>query len=327
MTCRTRGRRAFIDLAGAFLPVPSSLPRRISSLVLVLALALPGLVATAPNARAGTPEVILGRPRVGEFQPVRGSGWIAWQQNTRKRPRHYDVLARSVDNGSVFRVNPPGTNGANGDIEGDLLVYQQFERKRSGLRFFDLATREQSKPPPGINTEHWEYWPSTSGQWLLFGRLQKNTVRRIILFDLSTGVAKRLAKVKGANKFLAPGQVNGPWAVWYRCPSRSECNIVRYHISTGESDVIANPHGLRYHAPSIDPEGTVYYARARGRCGNRVRLIRERLDGSREELWRLPNGDDIGRTHAQVRPRGNTILYDHFSCGQAAESDAWQIAD
>jgi hypothetical protein len=294
---------------------------------LALATVLQSVVVDAPAAHAGTPGVILGRPRVGEFQPLRGGGWIAWQQNTRKRPRHYDVLARSVDNGSQFRVNPPGTNGANGDIEGDVLVYQQFERRRSGLRFFDLATRVRSKPPPGINTEHWEYWPSTSGQWLLFGRLQKNTARRIILFDLSTGVAKRLAKVKGVNTFLAPGQVNGQWAVWYRCPSKSECNIVRYHISTGESDVIANPRGLRYHAPSVDAEGTVYYARARGRCGNRVRLIRERLEGSSEELWRLPNGDDIGRTHAQVRPRGNTILYDHFSCGQAAESDAWQIAD
>lgn len=305
----------------------SRYPRRwISSVSLALAVILQCLV-DAPSAHAGTPEVILGRPRVGEFQPVRGSGWLSWQQNTRKRPRHYDVVARSMDTGSQTRVNPPGTSGANGDIEGDRLVYQQFERGRSGLRFFDLSTGERSKPPSGINTEHWEYWPSTSGRWLLFGRLHENTTRRIILFDLSTGVAKRLAKVKGVNRFLAPGQVSGEWAVWYRCPSKSECNIVRYHIPTGESDAIANPGHLRYHAPSVDPEGTVYYARARSGCGNRVRMIRERLDGSREELWRLPNGDDIGRTHAQVRPRGNTILYDHFSCGQAAESDAWQIAD
>jgi hypothetical protein len=295
--------------------------------VLALAVFFTSLVAAAPIARAGTPEVILGRPRVGEFQPIRGSGWIAWQQNTRKRPHHYDVLVRPVDGDSAFRVNAPGTNGANGDIEGDLLVYQQFDRGRSGLRFFDLTTRKRTHPPEGVNTEFWEYWPSTSGQWLLFGRLQRNTTRRIILFDLSTGVSTRLAKLKGADTFLAPGQVNGEWAVWYRCPSKSECNIVRLHISTGEKDVIENPDSRRYHAPSIDTEGTVYYARARSECGNRVRLIRQPLDGPSEELWRLPNGDDIGRTHAQVRPRGNTILYDHFSCGQVAESDAWQIVD
>lgn len=300
--------------------------RRVS-VSLALGIVIQCVISAAPNAHAGGPEVILGRPRAGEFQPVRGGGWIAWQQNTRKRPRHYDVLARSVENGSQFRVNPPGTNAANGDIEGDLLVYQQFEHRRSGLRFFDLTTREWSKPPAGVNTDAWEYWPSTSGRWLLFGRLQRNTTRRVILFDLSTGEVKRLAKVRGKNRFLAPGQVNGQWAVWYRCPSRAECNIVRYDISTAESDVIANADGLRYHAPSVDHEGTVYYARARSQCGNRVRIIRERVDGSSEELWRLPNGDDIGRTHAQVRPRGNTILYDHFSCGQAAESDVWQIVD
>jgi len=301
--------------------------RRVASVALTLAMVIQCLISAAPNARAGGPEVVLGRPRVGEFQPVRGSGWIAWQQNTRKRPRHYDVRVQSVDGDSGFRVNPAGTNAANGDIEGDLLVYQQFEGGRSGLRFFNLATRERSDPPPGVNTDAWEYWPSTSGRWLLFGRLQKNATRRVILFDLSTGEAKRLAKVKGAGRFLAPGQVNGEWAVWSRCPSKSECNVVRYHIATGESVPIDNPRGLRYHAPSVDGEGTVYYARARSRCGDRVRLIRERLDGSSEELWRLPNGDDIGRTHAQVRPRGNTVLFDHFSCGRAAESDAWQLPD
>jgi len=302
-------------------------PRGISSVLPALAVALTTLVASAPTVGATTPEIILGRPRVGEYQPVRGGGWIAWQQNTRRRPRHYDVFARPVDGGSKFRVNAPATNGANGDIEGDLLVYQQFEQGRSGLRFFDLATRHRSNPPNGINTEHWEYWPSMSGRWLLFGRLQENGTRRVILFDLSTGVAKRLARVRGEDAFLAPGQVSEDWAVWYRCPSGSPCNVVRYQISTGESDVIANLHGLKHHSPSVDSDGTVYYALGRGRCGNRVRLIRQPLDGPSETLWRLPNGDDIGRTHTQVRPRGNTILYDHFSCDQPAESDAWQLVN
>lgn len=38
-------------------------------------------------------------------------------------------------------------------IEGDLLVYQQFEDGRSDLKFFDLATRDRSSPPRGINRE------------------------------------------------------------------------------------------------------------------------------------------------------------------------------
>lgn len=284
-------------------------------------------VTIAPNAVAATPQIILGRPRVGEYQPVRGDGWIAWQQNTTSRPRHYDVIGRLADGGSRYRVNAPGTDGANGDIEDGLLVYQQFERGRSGIRFFDLTTGDRTNPPPGVNTEHWEYWPSMSGTWLLFGRLQGNGTRRLILFDLSTGVSRRLARTRGPDAFLAPGQVNGDWAVWYRCPSESECNVVRYRISTGELEVIPNPRDRKQHSPSVDRDGTAYYVRESGECGNRARLMRRSPGGPSEELWRLPNGDDIGRTHAQVRRLGTTILYDHFSCGRDAESDAWQFVD
>ena len=122
-----------------------------------------------------------------------------------------------------------------------------------------------------------------------------------------------------------PGQVNGDWAVWSRCASRSACNVVRYRISTGQSDIIDNSHHRKQHSPSVDANGTVYFASGNGGCGNRVTLIREGLDGSEEELWRLPNGDDIGRTHLQMRPHGNTVLYDEFSCGRSVESDVWQI--
>jgi hypothetical protein len=311
------------------LNAPASAIRRdhpaISTLLPALVVAVTALVAAAPPVSAATPHVVLDRPRVGEYQPVRGDGWIAWQQNSRKRPGHYDVFVRPVDGGSRVKVNIPGTNGANGDIEGDVLVYQQFEKRRSGLRFFDLTTHQRTVPPSGVNTEQWEYWPSTSGRWLLFGRLQHNGTRRIILFDLSNGDAKNLAKIRGKDAFLAPGQVSGDWVVWYRCPADSSCNVIRYQISTGESEIIANPHEAQQHSPSVGTGGTVYYARGRGRCGNRVTLMRQPLEGEAEELWRLPNGDDIGRTHAQMRPRGTTILFDHFSCGQPAESDGWQI--
>ena len=292
-------------------------------MTLAVVMAVP--VSTASFARAAAPEVILDGPRVGEYQPIRGDGWLAWQQNTRKRPNHYDLYVRPVGGGSTSRVNAKGLNGANGDIEDNRLVYQEFRRKRSGLRFFDLTTHEQSRPPSGVNTAQWEYWPSLSGQSLLFGQLMHNGTRRLILFDLSTGEKKVLARVRGESASLAPGQVNGDWAVWSRCTSKSACNVTRYRISTQESDIIDNPHHRKQHSPSVDANGTVYFASGNGGCGNRVRLIREGLDGSEEELWRLPNGDDIGRTHVQMRPHGNTVLYDEFSCGRRVQSDAWQI--
>jgi hypothetical protein len=294
------------------------------ALLLALLVSLTSLLSARP-ARAGNPEVILDRPRAGEFQPMRGSGRLAWQQNSMRRPRHYDVLVRARGGGLTTRVNEVGTNGANGDIEGDLLVYQQFEDGRSGIRFFDLATGERSHPPEGVNTQHWEYWPSMSGRWLLFGRLMQRTdTRRVILFDLTTGEKTMLARVRGEGTFLAPGQVSGDWVVWSRCARHSPCNVTRYQISTQEADIVANPHDRDHHAPSVGEGGMVVYARGRGGCGNRVSLIRQPLRGGDSVLWRLPNGDDIGRTHVQMRPRGRTILYDHFSCGRPVQSDAWQ---
>jgi hypothetical protein len=163
-----------------------------------------------------------------------------------------------------------------------------------------------------------------SGRHLLFGRLQRNGTRRVILSDRSTGDATLLAKTSRRNAFLAPGQVSGDWVVWYRCPNATECNVVRYHIPTAGREVLPNPGG-RQHAASVDRDGTVYYARAGNDCGRRVRIMRRELDGAAEELWRLPNGDDITSVHAQIRRRGTTLLFDHYSCGSATESDAWEL--
>lgn len=103
---------------------------------MTLAVAMSVLVATASSARAAAPEPILDGPRVGEYQPIRGDGWIAWQQNTRKRPTHYDLYVRPMGGSSTFRVNAKGLNGANGDIEDNRLVYQQF---RGSDRVFDSS--------------------------------------------------------------------------------------------------------------------------------------------------------------------------------------------
>lgn len=47
----------------------------------------------------------------------------------------------------TFRVNTTRVNGANGDIDGDVLVYQQFRRRTSNLRFFDLVGRFTAARP------------------------------------------------------------------------------------------------------------------------------------------------------------------------------------
>jgi len=288
-------------------------------------LVLPAQAAISPDASAA-PEILLGQPRVGEFQPVRGDDFLAWQQNTRANPGKYDVFARPIEGGGRFQVNPGRTHAANGDIDGDVLVYQQFKGRRSQIRFFDLVSRDHSNPPAGVNTKQWEYWPSMSGPWLLFGRLYDSGKRRIILFDLTDGSSQRLDRTRGANAFLAPGQVSGDYAVWHRCTRRS-CNVVRYHIPDATKTQIPNPGGRQY-SPSVTAAGTVYFARSSGNCGEGVRLIRRPLDGESQVVARIQSGDDIGSSNTYVDGQGiTTLLYDQFDCARASISDAWQMVE
>jgi hypothetical protein len=289
-------------------------------------MALTSLVVAASDARAATPELLLGRNKVGEYQPVRGDTFLAWQQNTRQHPSHYDVFARPMAGGEKFKVNARQTQGANGGIDGDTLVYQEFKRKRSDLKFFDLGTRTRTPPPAGVNTDQWEYWPSLSGDWLLFARLYGNDARRIFLFDLSTGDSRRLDSVRGAGSDLAPGQVSGDWAVWSKC-RQGGCDVIRYHIPDGTKQTIPNS-GTRQHAPSVAADGTVFFARGNARCGGSVKLIRRPLLGDETVLWRISSGDDIGTTRTFVDTDGvTTVLFDQFDCDEATGSDAWVMGE
>jgi Divergent InlB B-repeat domain len=302
---------------------------RAAALVLVVAVAgiVPLVLAPAPEARAVTPTLIMGRNRVGEFQGVRSAQFIAWQENSRRSPRHYDLFARRLGGGGAFKVNAAGTNGANGGIDGDVLIYQEFGKGKSDLKFFDLGGRTRRSPPRGVNTAQWEYWPSMSGDHLLFGRLYKSDLRRIILFDVASRDARSLDKVKGAGRFLAPGQVNGDYAVWSKCTSKRRCNVVLYRISDGTKTTIPNSGG-RDHAPSVTPDGVVYFARSGGACGSGTKILRFLPGGPATILWRLPSGDDVGTTRAFLDAGGEThVFYDHFACGLATESDVWEIVE
>jgi hypothetical protein len=287
------------------------------------------VIVSRQTARAATPEKLLGRPGAGEFQPVRGDGFIAWQQNTRRDPDEFDVYARALGRTGTFRVNPATANGANGDIDGDVLVFQQFGIASSRLKLFDLSRRRDSNLPSAANSPEWEYWPSISGNNVLFGRLYDSGLRRIFLLDLSANTVRRLdrSRVPGDFVDLAPGQVNGDWAVWHKCRSETDCDVIRYNIADADRDTIPNRGGRQY-SPAVSSTGTVFYARSRARCGSGVRLVSRPVDGRPVTLTNLPSGDDVSAMDAYTDPEGRTtVLFDQFDCARAAVSDAWEIAE
>ena len=86
--------------------------------------------ATVRQASAATPSLLLGRPGAGEYQPVEGDASSRGRRTVVSTPVTMTSTLAGWG-GDKFKVNAGGTNGANGEIDGDRLVYQQFKRGAS----------------------------------------------------------------------------------------------------------------------------------------------------------------------------------------------------
>jgi len=293
---------------------------------LLLAVATAAASLTPLPAEAATEHPVRTTP-AGEFQPARGPNHFAWEQNTKAQPNHYDVLAQ-VDGGGPVRVNRGRTNAAMGGIDGDLLVYQQYRKGKSNLFLYDLNTGARSGLPRRVNSKKWEYWPSISRPWLLFGRWKMpKGARQLILLNLDTGEQRVLHRVGSRKAFIDPGQVNGDFAVWSTCPAKGRCQVYRYQISTGTRVQLGNP-GSFQRAPSVAPDGTVFLSRGAKGCGGSVRIVKIGPDGTETVLVQFPVGLDSRDTFAHTDPSGVTHLYyERFACGKRTGSDIYEVLD
>ena len=294
------------------------------SLLLTVAITAAALIPLP--ARAATERPVLTTP-AGEFQPARGPNHFAWEQNTKAQPNHYDALVQPVG-GAPTRVNRPRFNAAMGGIDGDLLVYQQYRKGRSDLFLYDLSTGARSRLPRRVNSRLWEYWPSISEPWLLFGRWKMpKGARQLILHNLATGEQRVLHRVRSKKAFIDPGQVNGDFVVWSTCPAKGRCQVYRYQISSGTRVQLGNP-GSFQRAPSVTPEGTVFLSRGAKGCGGSVRIVKIAPDGAETVLAQFPEGLDSRDTFAYMEESGVTHLYyERFACGKRTGSDIYEVVD
>ena len=303
----------------------------------VAIVAVAGLMLVPTLALATSESPVL-TSRQNEFLPSRGDGFLAWSQNSRRHPRHYDTYARR-DGRSPFKVNPAGSVGWSGGIDGTSLIEQVVTHRgdQSDLELFDLVSRTQSNPPAGIDTRIWEWKPSTSGDQILFGRNNINIGRHefqaVILFDTTTGRSRILALVRRNAAFtdLQPGQVNGDWATWERClPGIRHCNVFLYQISTRTTSMLPNPSLQQYNG-GVTADGTVYYVRTgqhdRWKCGASSKIVRQPAAGSSTVIANLPKGKDSFALFAYTEPDGSTTLFfDQVSCS-TGRWDVFKILD
>ena len=268
--------------------------------------------------------------RASEVEPAAAPGYLAWSQNSLAHRNHFDVFARHGA-ASKVRVNPRGTQGFlwGGAIDGTTLVYSQFRNGSADLHFFDLVAGTRITRG-GVNTAASENGASLSGNRLLFRRTSFATsTEQILLRDFAGGGTRRLA-VRTGRAYAQPGNVAGDHATWFTCSTFSRCRVWRDDLSDLDPPVrIPNPTGSSQYAPSVTPDGTLYFVEAENAVCRAVhpRLVRLRSSGARAVLVRFGLKRDPAVTSPVANANGSTwVYYDRYRCGTGA-ADIYRVFD
>jgi hypothetical protein len=207
-----------------------------------------------------------------------------------------------------------------------VLVIQLLDQG-SELASVDLRTRAVHRLPAPFNeSRRFEWRPSLSGPWLLYGRIDYAAQRyAIVLANLRTKRVTTLDSTSGHAAYAAPGQVNGRYATWITCPD-NHCMAYRYDIAARKLVPMPPIGGAGYgdFGPSVTADGTVYFGTATRGCAN-VRLLRWR-DGAVRVVYTFPPHTGFQYSYA-TGTRSPTIYYDEVGCDIHALSRIDAIRD
>jgi hypothetical protein len=250
--------------------------------------------------------------------------YFAWSQNSRAHRAHFNAfLTRTGD--SRVKLNVKG-EGYVGGIDPPVVVYQQVVNGQSNLKLYNAVTQARTGPPAGVNTLDWEWEPSISGDWLIFGR-QTNTTHFVILRSLTTPTEFILDQ---GPRFRHAGQVNGDFAAWTRC-TRTTCNVVRKQISTDTNTVLSKPSTKYQYGGAVTSTGIVYVARSGPKCGADVKMVRYFGATDPAEGTIVADLGTSGRDFWSAYARDNVdgsvdVFYDRYLCGKST-SDIYSVHD
>ena len=242
-----------------------------------------------------------------ERHPAVDGPYMTWTQYPHGRPGRATVFARPTAGSNRFRVSAEGTRAYGGGVDGTTFVYQQVNNGNSSIKLFDAVTRTRTDPPAGVNTERWEWSPTVSGQWLLYGQdaSRARGMRRVILFNLVTQEKRILKSSRTRGSLLVPGQVSGNYAVFWRYSSR-DGKVFVYDIGAQTTEIIQSD---RFdYAPSVTSDGDVYWARSGVGCGH--------ARGPSEAKW--GNDDEAPRSPTWARSVEDL-------CERGAEQQRWGV--
>jgi len=275
---------------------------------------------------------VLKTKKVDELAYAESDGYRAWGTFHRKRAR-FNVWAQKKGE-PRRRVNRGTSHAAMGSVDGQRLVYQEirFPGGRSVVRLYDMDTGGRTNPGRRVNSGMWEYWPSISGDWIMFFRINRKETRDwAFLYNLKTKQRRRLDVVTGGRGRMLGGQVSvsvdGAYAAWTKCgPKR--CHVFRYDIEARQKTRIPNPRGRRQYAAAVDPRGTVYYARGGFRCGRNVSIWKHSPGQAPTKLVSLPRNIDLSRgfVYHNTGDARNQYSFDRLRC-RTGRSDIFELLD
>jgi hypothetical protein len=303
---------------------PLARPRAVA--VVALAAATLGILAATANALlAQTPlratDAIERLPRSAKDST--GTEYLAWTQGPRGHPfRVHAYLQR----GSERRIRlDHGIRGYTGGIDLPRVAYSEvvnamstFRYETSNIYVYDVNTGIRSELP-GVNTAKWEYLPSISGDWVLFGRDDNiNGRQRVVARNISSGAESLLSSVPNRLKTdMRPGQVNGTWATWWRCVGTA-CAVFKRNLAAGGTTRLPIDRRHALYASAITTDGTVYAARsAAGVCGGvTLRRFGPADPAGGRVLVKLPPHVDTSTLFARENGDGSVeLVYERVRCG------------
>jgi hypothetical protein len=250
---------------------------------------------------------------------------FACAQNSRSRRNHFDAFLTRTGEPRV-KLNTTG-EGYVGGVDPPLVVYQQVAGRDTNLRLNDANSKTRPTLPAGVNTFDWEWEPSISGHWLLFGR-QTASAQFVILQNLEPP-EEQVVLDQGA-RFRHAGQVNGDFAVWTRC-TKTTCNVVRREIMPETDTVLPKPSTKYQYGAAVTSTGIVYVARSGPKCRADVKMVRYfgagDPPGGKVVADLGTKGRDFWSAYARDNADGSVdVFYDRYVCG-TGKSDIYRIND
>jgi Divergent InlB B-repeat domain len=287
-----------------------------------LAIPLATALAFAGTAGAALSPIAVKTSTADESNPVANGPWFGWSQWSHAHPSDYNAYVRR-GSGRTIKVNPAGTRGSTGGIDGVTLVYEQHKPHfAADIRKFNLKTHRRSNLPSKVSSRWDEYHPTISGQWVLFTRYIWTTPpkTRVLLYNMHTRALRTLGSESGKYRYVYSGQVNGDYVAWGRVRPGGQ-DVFLYRISTKTNTVVPRLVSAQYN-PVVASDGTIYYGRSDNGCGEGGSLVRYPLGGPATVLHSFPGGTDAGYGYVDERADGSL----HWFFGQVnCRNNRWDI--